>query len=137
MILIIILTLLLQIEIGKKSKSSSASVVPTKKARACHSEHTKEEERIGQYVLLKCVKYKDYLPQIGKIIKLDESTVTIEWLNGTYSTNFVYWKQRGEPICETFPRRAVLRAITFTKSMRLQRNDIQIIKELYNNAEFV
>ena len=60
----------------------------------------KEEERVGQYVLLKCVKYERFLPQIGKICKLDEVTVTLEWLHGIYTSNFVYWKQGGKPISE-------------------------------------
>ena len=88
-------------------------------------------------MLLKCAKYEQFLPQIGKICKLDETTVTVEWLHGTYTSNFVYWKQGGKPISEVFPRRSILQTINFTKSMRLRRDDIDNIKRLYTNAEFV
>ena len=97
----------------------------------------KEEERVGQYVLLKCAKYEEIFPQIGKIIKLDKATVTIEWLHGAYSSNFVSWKQGGKPICETFPRRSIMITINLTKSMRLRRDDVDKIKNLYTKAEFV
>ena len=69
--------------------------------------------------------------------KLDRETVVVEWLHGSYNSNFVYWKKGGKSICEMFPGRSIITTINFTKSMRLWWDGIEKIKCLYTNAGLV
>ena len=114
---------------GKRSKSC------TEKSKKKKS----DDQTIcsGIYVLLKCEKYKDFLPQIGHIAEIDDSSVTIEWLEGSFSGTWSYWKHRGKVITETFPKRAIIKRIELTASMRLKKTDVQDVKQLYETAEFV
>ena len=92
---------------------------------------------VGDYVALKCFKYKDFVPQIAKLCNISESDVEVEWLDGTYTGIWVLWKDCGKVIAETFPRRAVIGARALTASMRLKRNTITTLKEVYASTEFV
>jgi len=37
---------------------------------------------VGDFVALKCEKYKEFVPQVGKIIAINEATVKVQWLEG-------------------------------------------------------
>ena len=90
---------------------------------------------IGDYVALRCFKYKDYLPQIGRLSSINDTTVEIEWLDGSYSGIWVYWKHRGKLISETFPRRALVGAINLSASMRLKSETVTSLKQVYQETE--
>ena len=75
---------------------------------------------VGEYIALKCFKYKDFLPQIAKVRDISESDVEVEWLDGSYTSIWVHWKDRGKIIVEKFPRRALIGAVVLTPSMRLK-----------------
>ena len=64
----------------------------------------------------------------------DEGSVTIEWLDGTYTGVWAYWRDKGKVITETLPKRAVVAAIHMTRSMRLQRQTIANLKATYSTA---
>ena len=99
---------------------------------------TPETPNIGSYVALKINAYKDWTPQIGEVVAINNSTVTINWLDGTYTSKWEYWKHRGKPVCQKFPRRAIVRPITFTSSMKLSKPTIILLKKDYDNeVEFV
>jgi hypothetical protein len=92
---------------------------------------------IGNFVALKIQSYCDELPQIGKVVVINETSVTVDWLVGTYSSTFSYWKEKGEVIQEHFPLRGVICPLKFTTSMRLARPDIAALKNIYTSTEFV
>ena len=81
----------------------------------------------------------EYLPQIGKLCAMDGASVTIEWLDSSYSGVWVFWKSRGKIIKETFPQRAVyvIGAIVMTPAMRIKKEYISLLKNEYNSCEFV
>ena len=92
----------------------------------------------GDYVTLKCQKYKEFLPQIGKVVAVSDATIKVEWLEGDYEEEFKFWKgRRGKIVTEEFPKRAVMGRVTLTASMRLTDSDITILKDSYATAEFV
>ena len=119
-----------QIIIGEK-KSSSGDSTSSKKAR------TDKDPAVGCYVTLKCQKYKEWIPQIGQVERIDESQVTIDWLDGTYTGTWTFWKYRGKAVREVFPRRAVINQVKFTPAMRLSKSDVESIKKDYLDAEYV
>ena len=84
------------------------------------------------YVVLKLIKYEEELPQIGRVEKINSSTVTVNWLIGSYSGVFSFWKEKGKVICETYPIRSVMCSILFSSSMRMNKKDVQSIKLLQN-----
>ena len=92
---------------------------------------------VGSTVALKCMKYKDFLPHIGEIKELDQTTITVAWLNGQYSSVWIHWKNRGKVITETFPVRALIKPIQLTKGMRLRPETINELKKIYEDCEFV
>lgn len=79
----------------------------------------------------------EYLPQIGKLCAMDDASVTVEWLDGSYSGVWVFWKSRGKIIKETFPRRAVIGAIVMRPAMRIKKEYISLLKNEYTSCEFV
>jgi len=115
---------------GKQSRSKSAAL--------CGSNTDTDLYQPGDYVSLKCQKYKEFLPQIGKVITVKDATLKVEWLEGEYTEEFKFWKgRRGKTIIEEFPKRAVMGKVTLTASMRLTNNDIATLKDNYTAAEFV
>ena len=93
---------------------------------------------VGDFVALRLSKYEDEIPQIGKVVKVDEMNVTIEWWIGNYSKTWICWRQeKGEPVTETVPRNAVIHKVTFTKSMRISSNLKEDLKYLYGNTELI
>ena len=62
-----------------------------------------------------CEKNKDFAPQIGRIKSFDGSSLVLEWLDGTYTSTWIFWKHRNKIITETLPLRAMLHSpIAFT-----------------------
>ena len=96
-----------------------------------------QKVHVGDYVALKILQYHEELPQIGKVKEISPATVTIDWLVGSYSGIFSFWKEKGRVICETFPLRGIMTYIKLTQSMRLRKEDIVTLKKLYSTAEFV
>ena len=120
-------------QIGKRSSSSREGVPKSKK----NAERSVTLPTVGSIVALKCTKYKDFLPHIGEIKELNQTTVTVAWLNGQYTSIWTYWKNRGKVITETFPVRAIIKPIQLTKGMRLRPETINELKGIYDDAEFV
>ena len=107
---------------------------PTNPTKPVRSNHCCE----GDFVALRLSKYEDEIPQIGRVVAVDQMDVTIEWWIGSYHTTWICWKKdRGEPITETVPKNAVIYKVNFTKSMRITaslRNDLEYI---YENTELI
>ena len=76
-------------------------------------------------MVLRLAKYDDEIPQIAQLLAIDELNVTVEWLFGTYYSNWSVWKERGIPVQETLPKNAVISKVHFTKSKR------QVVKSVY------
>ena len=90
------------------------------------------------FVATRLVKYDDEIPQIGMVSCFSDVEVTVEWWYGGYTHQWIAWKKKGIPVTETFPRTAVIMSgITFSKSMRLNRNTIDELKMLYNAVELI
>ena len=93
---------------------------------------------VGSFAAFCCEKYKDFAPQIGRMKSFDGSSLVLEWLNGTYTSTWIFWKYKNKIVTETLPLRAMLHSpIAFTKSMRLNSPDVTIFKEKYESAEYV
>ena len=86
---------------------------------------------------MKCQKYQQWIPQIGLVESIDDSKVTIDWLEGTFTSTWNFWKYKGKPVREIFPRRAVIKTIKFTAGMRLRKCDANLIKDDYLDVEYV
>ena len=41
---------------------------------------------VGDFVALRLVKYEDEIPQIGKVLEVDNMNVTVEWWIGGYGS---------------------------------------------------
>ena len=94
--------------------------------------------KAGMMVALRLARYFDEIPQIGKIIELTESDVTVEWWIGGYSNPWVPWKKKNEPISETFHRNAILcGGVSFTRGFRLQPEAIKKLRSLYASKELI
>ena len=65
------------------------------------------------------MQYREELTQIGKVVKLNESSVSVEWLVGSYSSTFSFWKERGRVICESFLLRGTVCRLKLTPAMNL------------------
>ena len=65
--------------------------------RTCTAE-TSSVPAIGQYIALSCNSYKEYIPQIAKLKKIDDGSgvIEVEWLHSTYHGNWILWKARGK-----------------------------------------
>ena len=83
------------------------------------------------------MQYREELPQIGKVVKLNEASVSVEWLVGSYSGTFSFWKERGRVICESFPLRGIVCRLKLTPAMKLTKADVCGLKKIYISAEFV
>ena len=88
-------------------------------------------------MLLKCERYKDFVPQIGRLKAIKEASITVQWLEGEYEGKWKFWKDRGKIIQESFPRRALIREISFTDSMELSPEEVNKIKDCYKDVELV
>ena len=53
--------------------------------------------------------------------KIDASRVEIDWLIGSYSGIFTFWKERGVVIREIYPLCGVMFPVKFTQCMRLEK----------------
>ena len=92
---------------------------------------------VGEFVALRLSKY-DEVPQIAKVIKIDQDDVTVEWWIGSYYDNWREWKQRKQVVKESFHRNAVIKSgFTFTASQRLRTSTITELRQLYDMVEFI
>jgi len=131
------------IEVGKKSSrrcSGASATAPSK--RICQSASSSDTNNpvpvVGSFAAVCCCKYKDYNPQIGKVKSFDETSIILEWMDGTYNSTWIFWKQRGKIITETLPLRALLLSpIVLSQSMRLKSADVKTLKQKYETAEYV
>ena len=69
------------------------------------------------------LQYREELTQIGKVVKLNESSVSVEWLVGSYSGTFSFWKKRGRVICEIFLLRRTV-SLETDSSYELTKADV-------------
>lgn len=96
-----------------------------------------ESVTVGDFVALKVSKYCEELPQIGKVAEIDDASIKVDWLVGSYSSNFAFWKEKGTVIQEVFPLRGVVCPIKLSSAMRLAKVDAVALKKVYISAEFV
>ena len=77
------------------------------------------------------MQYREELTQIGKVVKLNESSVSVEWLVGSYSGTFSFWKERGRVICELFLLRGtVCTSLETDSSYELTKADVCGLKKI-------
>ena len=108
----------------KKSKraTDADTTVPSE---ATNSQKQLEHDNIlkevspGDFIALQIMQYREELTQIGKVVKLNESSVSVEWLVGSYSGTFSFWKERGRVICESFLLRGTVCRLKLTPAMNL------------------
>ena len=70
----------------------------------------------SDFIALQIMQYRLELTQIGKVVKLN---VSVEWLVGSYSGTFSFWKERGRVICEIFLLRGTVCRLKLTPAMNI------------------
>ena len=107
-----------------KQQCNNVTTVPSTPLKALTPDQLFQCIQVGQFVVLKLLQYQEDLPQIGKVIQIDASSVTVNWLVGSYSGTFGYWKEKGKVISGEYPLRAVVCSIKLTPSMKILKNDV-------------
>ena len=83
---------------------------------------------------MRCEKFSER-PLIGHITQIDDKTVNINWMIGSYSGIWKEWKGRSEgkyiTFADTIPLEDVMTPIELTKGMRLPQKTVSTLKELY------
>ena len=94
----------------------------------------------GMHIAVYLEEYKDEIPQIGMVSALsprgDKSEVEVDWYMGCYSGS---WKVcmcgggRARKVWkEVIPYKAILMQVHFTKSMKLTKSTVSLLKEKYS-----
>ena len=98
-----------------------------------------EEKRIapGSYVAMRLQKYCNEIPQIGRVLTIDGECLTIQWWEGTYSGTWKECKSKGEVLTEEVNKDAVLKEVQLSKSSRLNKEQVEDLKSLYNSVDLV
>ena len=94
---------------------------------------------VGDLVAVHCEHYKE-LPQIGRVLRVEEHTMEIEWYNGSWSTVWKLAKKRNGkqlvPWTEVIDKADVkLFDFSFTSSGKLRKATIQKLKKEYKLVE--
>ena len=93
--------------------------------------------KVGEFAALRLAEY-DEVPQIGKVIGINDMDVTVQWWMGSYSDNWREWKRKNVVIEEKFPRNAIIKSgITFTRTNRLPKATVDELRVLYGLIEFI
>lgn len=132
---------------GKRAKTTTKHP-PKKPKPATTSEPDHPEDstptlhigkaEIGEFVALRLAKYDDEVPQIAKVVAMDELNVTVQWWMGSFSDSWREWKEKKKVVEETFHRNAIIKSgITFTASKRLSHAITQELRKLYRMVEFM
>lgn len=106
---------------------------------ASDNEERREEEDImpSSLVATFVPEYRDEIPQIGRVLTVEEEVVTIEWLQGTYSSLWKVCKRREGrnvvPWVEDIPKTAIISKVELTKGQRLPGAVKTKLKSLYAN----
>ena len=84
-------------------------------------------------------KYEEW-PQIGKVIKSNEDTVTLAWYDGTYSSPWTKVKlKQGKQYVEwreTVGRNElIMYDITLTSGYRLRKDAVEKLKSFFNTSD--
>lgn len=76
-------------------------------------------------------KYSERL-LLGKILAVNDASVDIEWLVGTYSGTWKIWKEKGKSITDTILNEDILlHNIILTNAKRLTTSTIKELKDVY------
>ena len=111
-----------------------------------HVSQSKESEvddsdvdiQLGSFVALGLDEFKEELPQIAKVLAIDDDSITLEWSVGTYTGTWVPWLVKSvEQTISVHRNNIVLRNISLSKSNRLSKLIIDKLKSIYDNFEFM
>ena len=93
---------------------------------------------IGEFAALRLKEYDDEVPQIAKVVSIDELEVNIEWWIGGWTKTWNQWKTKGQVNTATVHKNAIIMApFAFTKSNRLPREVCDKLRKLYDDIEFM
>ena len=135
-----------QIIVGRKRPSTSITNKDKKKKKKEEEEQqtpgsntqSSKAPIIGEFVALRLKKYEDEIPQVGKVVGMNDLELDIEWWIGGWGINWTQWKTRGQPNIETVHKNAIIMApIVLTKSYRLSKATQKQLKELYEVVELM
>lgn len=95
-----------------------------------------EEITVGDLVAVECENYKDELPLIAKVLKIDAETLEIEWYTGGWKTAWKPAKKRSGkqmiPWTDTIPKESIkLFDFTLTGGNKLRKATVERLKEAY------
>ncbi len=86
--------------------------------------------QLANWFAVNCDKYSEE-PQIGKVTAVQEQSIIIEWLIGTYTGVWRQWK-KGENISDDIePKDVVRRNVKLTKANRLSPSMVTELKAAY------
>ena len=92
----------------------------------------------GQFVALGLDEFKHELPQIARILMIEEDVMTIEWWVGTYNGTWNPWTVKSVEQTAIVHRNCiVLGNVTLSKSNRLAKHIVERLKTIYENFEFM
>ena len=92
----------------------------------------------GEFVALGLNEFKDELPQIARVLMIEEYVITVEWWVGPYSGTWNPWIVKSVEQTAVVHRNCiVLGNITLSKSNRLAKHIVERLKSIYENFEFM
>lgn len=95
-----------------------------------------EDIAVGALVAVECENYQDNIPLIGKVLKVDGETLTIEWYTGGWKTAWKPAKKRsGKQMTswiDDIPKQSVrLFDFTLTGGNKLRKATVERLKQAY------
>ena len=94
--------------------------------------------QLGSFVALGLDEFKEELPQIAKVLAIDDDSITLEWWVGTYTGTWAPWIVKSvEQTISVHRNNIVLRNISLSKSNRLSKPIISKLKSIYVDFEFM
>ena len=104
--------------------------------RGVIEEASLEEITVGVLVAVECENYKDELPLIAKVLKINAETLEIEWYTGGWKTAWKPARKRSEkqlvPWTDTIPKESIkLFDFSLTGGNKLRKATAKRLKEAY------
>ena len=77
-------------------------------------------------------EYSNELPQIARVLMVEEDLITVEWWIGSYSGTWNPW------VVKSVEQTAsVLRNVQLSRSNRLAKQTVDRLRKIYENLEFM
>ena len=83
-------------------------------------------------------EYSNELPQIARVLMVEEDLITVEWWIGSYSGTWNPWVVKSvEQTASVHKNCIVLRNVQLSRSNRLAKQTVDRLRKIYENLEFM